>query len=153
VTRDRALGVVLLLVAGAYYRAAAALPASDLADAVGPAGLPRAYAVVLALLSTILLVRSGRATPAPSVSAHTLGRVAGLFAIGAAYVAFVPWLGYPLAVAGLIIGTTFYQGGRLDRTVVAVGIVGAAVLWIVFVQVLGVAQPVGAWLEPLLGPA
>lgn len=152
-TRDRVLGAVLLLVAGAYYRAAAALPASDLADAVGPAGLPRAYAVVLALLAVILLLRSRRSIPGPAVSVHTLRRVAGLCAIGVVYIAAVPWLGYPVAVAGLLVGTTFYQGGRLDRTVVTVGIVGAAVLWIVFVRVLGVAQPAGAWLEPFLGAA
>lgn len=149
-TRDRVLGLILLLVAAAYYLAAAAMPASDLADTVGPAGLPRAYAVVLAVLALVLVLRSPRVS-VPSVSARTLRRVAGLFAIGAAYVAFVPWLGYPLAVAGLIIGTTFYQGGAINRTVIAVGLVGAAVLWTVFVQVLGVAQPMGVWLEPFLG--
>jgi putative tricarboxylic transport membrane protein len=151
VTRDRLLGVILLLVAGAYYRAAGAVQTSDLADAVGPAGLPRAYAIVLATLALVLLVRSPRGAKGPTVSARTLRRVTGLLAIGVAYVGLVPWLGYPLALAGLLIGTTFYQGGRFNRAVIAVGIVGAAVLWIVFVRVLGVAQPNGAWLEPFLG--
>ncbi len=153
-TRDGALAFVLLILVALYYAAAGVMPASDLSDAVGPAGLPKAYAVVLAVLSLVLLAGSRRADPgAPLVAVHVLRRVAGLLAIGVAYVVLVPWAGYPLAIAGLIIGTSFYQGGRLDGRMVAVGVLGAAVLWLVFVQVLGVAQPTGAWIERLLGTA
>jgi hypothetical protein len=151
VTRDRVLGLILLLVDGLYYLSARALPASDLSDAVGPAGLPKAYAAALAVLALALVVRGRGVVDGPTVSPRVLGRISGLLAIGIAYVVLVPWAGYPLTLTGLIIGTAFYQGGRLDGRVVTVGVLGAAVLWLVFVQVLGVAQPVGAWFEGLLG--
>ncbi|MEQ1759259.1 MAG: tripartite tricarboxylate transporter TctB family protein [Vicinamibacterales bacterium] len=154
-TRDKALGIVLLGVATVYYLAARAIPASDLADVVGPRGLPTAYAAGLALLSVLLLVRreSAHAKAGPVVSPAVLARVLGLLVIGVLYILLVPWVGYPVAIAGLLIGTSYYQGGRLDRRVVLVGISGAIVLWLVFVQVLGIDHPVGAWLERLLGEA
>ncbi|NOT43277.1 MAG: tripartite tricarboxylate transporter TctB family protein [Acidobacteria bacterium] len=150
--RDGVLGLVLLGVAVAYYAAASAIPPSDLADAVGPGGLPRAYAVVLGALALGLLARGrGHQDAGPHVSRRLLLRVAGLLGLGAVYVLLLPWAGYPLSIAGLIIGTAYYQGGRLDRRVVAVGALGAVVLWLVFVQVLGIDHPVGAWVERLLG--
>lgn len=154
-TRDTALGLLLLVLAGAYYAAAAALPVSELADAVGPGGLPKVYAVVLAVLAALLLAGSRRAAPGTRtvVTATQTRRVVGLLAIGALYVALVPSVGYPVAIAGLLVGTAWYQGGRLDRQVVTVGVVGALVFWVVFVGVLGIQLPAGAWLERLLGQA
>jgi putative tricarboxylic transport membrane protein len=153
VTRDGVLGLGLLVVAAAYYLAAQALPESQLADAVGAAGLPKAYAAVLAVLAIVLLAGSWRSrADAPAIPLGTLRRVGGVLMIGVAYLLIVPWVGYPLAVAGLIIGTTFYQGGRLDGRVATVGILGALVPWLVFVQLLGVSQPPGAWVERLMGP-
>lgn len=151
--RDAALGVGLLLVAAGYYALASALPPSDLADAVGPAGLPKAYAVVLAVLSVLQIVRaSTRPTAdAPALTRRVLLRVAGLLAIGVLYIAVVPWVGYPVAIAGLIVGTSYYQGGRLDARVWGVGVLGALALWVVFVLVLGIEHPQGVWLERLMG--
>lgn len=154
-TRDRTLGVVLLGVAAAYYAAARTIPASDLADVVGPQGLPTVYAAILALLSVLLLVRPRptHGKGGPVVPPAVLARVLGLLTIGVLYVLVVPWAGYPLAIAGLLIGTSYYHGGRLDRRVVLVGVTGAIVLWLVFVQLLGIDHPVGVWLERLRGGA
>jgi len=152
VNRDGVLGLLLLVLAAGYYAAADAIPPSTLSDAVGPGGLPKAYAVVLGALALGLVARGRRPdASAPAVSRHLLLRVAGLLALGVVYLIAVPWAGYPLAVASLIIGTTYYQGGRLDRRVVAVGVAGAALLWLLFAQVLGIPLPAGAWLDALRG--
>ena len=150
--RDGVLGLLLLAVAATYYAAADAIPPSTLADAVGPGGLPKAYAVVLGVLAIGQLARArAGGVRRPAVSRQLLLRVAGLLGLGVVYLIAVPWAGYPLSIAGLLIGTTYYQGGRLDRRVVAVGVGGAALLWLVFVQVLGIQHPVGAWIERLIG--
>jgi len=153
VNRDGVLGLLLLALAAGYYAAADAIPPSTLADAVGPGGLPKAYALVLGALALVLLARAWRGGEAggPEVSGRLLLRVAGLLGIGVLYLAIVPWAGYPVSVAGLLVGVSWYQGGRLDRRVLAVGIGGAAVLWLVFAQLLGIQYPLGVWLERLLG--
>lgn len=112
-----------------------------------------AYAGVLGFLSVLLMLRGWRTVggEAPTVAPRTLARVGGLLAIGIAYIVIVPRVGYPVALAGLLIGTTYYQGGRLNGQVVVVGVAGAAVLWTVFVAVLGIDHPTGVWLERLIG--
>ena len=146
--REVALGAILLACAAGYYRVAGAIPESQLADAVGPAGLPIAYAAVLGALSAALIVRAfwsahRSAVGGPQVSARTLLRVLGMLALGILYIVVVPWLGYPLAIAVLIVGTSYYQGGRVDRRVMLVGVCGAVALWLLFVVLLGVRQPEG----------
>lgn len=150
--RDGVLGLLLLAVAATYYAAAAAIPPSTLADAVGPAGLPKVYAIVLGVLALGQLARARRgAAGGPAVSRQLLLRVAGLLALGVVYLIAVPRIGYPLSIAILIIGTAYYQGGRLDRRVIAVGVGGAAFLWLLFVQLLGIQYPMGSWVERLIG--
>ena len=64
--RDLTFGLAGAGVAAVYSLLAVRIPDSALADAaVGPQGLPKAYAAVLALLSLILIVRSLR-TPHPA---------------------------------------------------------------------------------------
>jgi putative tricarboxylic transport membrane protein len=142
VNRDAALGVVMLAVAGGYYAAASALPTSQLDDAVGPQGLPRAYALVLAVLSVVLI--AARGTPQDE-RGGTLPRVAGMLAIGALYVVAAPWLGYVPALAALILVTVYYQGGAVDRRTAVVAVSGALLFWLLFVFVLGIPQPAGFW--------
>jgi hypothetical protein len=165
VNRDLAFGVAGVLVAAGYYWLAASIPDSALSDAVGPQGLPIAYAAVLLLLSLILIVRvlrtvrldalaQGKPNPEPGTSdrgpripdhAFRLRRVAGMLAIGVAYVVVVPWLGYVATLAGLILVTTWYQSEFVTRTTVLVAIAGAIVFWLVFVALLGIPQPPGIW--------
>jgi hypothetical protein len=151
VNRDFALGSIMLAVAAAYYAAAAALPTSSLDDAIGPQGLPKSYAVVLAALSVVLMFRAARAAtpgsgarPAES-QRYALGRVAGMLVIGAVYIAVVPWIGYLPALAALIMATTYYQGGGLNARVGIVAVSGALLFWALFVFVLGIPQPAGFW--------
>jgi hypothetical protein len=57
-TKDFAFGGATLALCAGYYWMAAAIPESQLADAIGPQGLPKIYASLLATLSVILIVRS-----------------------------------------------------------------------------------------------
>jgi hypothetical protein len=133
-----------LVLAAAYYAIAGDVPESPLADAVGPVGLPRIYAIVLAGLSLILIgqsLRGGRETDhAPSVR-----RAFGLLVLGTIYIAVVPIAGYVVSIAALIAATTWYQGRLFNVRILLVAIVGAALFWLLFVVLLGVPHPPGLW--------
>ena len=62
--RELVLGCATLALAAGYYLMAARIQQSDIADVIGPQGLPRTYAALLAALSVILIVRSLIATRA-----------------------------------------------------------------------------------------
>ena len=160
---DLGLGVVMLAIAAAYYLLGTSIPQSALDDAVGPRGLPRAYAIVLAMLALLTIARGalsrGRQMD-PNGAKRTQGRRAwswrfvGLALIGIAYLAVVPWLGYLVSIALLIAGTALYQGGSItgepDKTrpasrVLLVAGSGAVFLWLLFVVLLGIPQPSGVW--------
>jgi len=160
--RDLAFGGAALALSAGYYWMAAAIPRSQLADAVGPQGLPRTYAVLLGVLSLALIVKSLRARAhASRVSASRspvsapgssvlrlpspLWRVAGMLAIGIVYMLVVPWLGYLLSIAALILATTYYQGGAINRQVAVVALSGGILFWLLFVELMRVQQPPGWW--------
>lgn len=157
-SKDLALGSAMLAVAVPYYLIADSIPPSALSDAVGPGGLPKTYAVALAVLSLILMAHAllsrqrvataqpdGTDTPASQRTAFR--RAAGLLFIGAAYVAVVPWLGYILTLTLLIVATAYYQGGTLSRRLAIIALLGAVFLWFLFVIALRIPQPAGLWPE------
>ncbi|MBM3818349.1 MAG: tripartite tricarboxylate transporter TctB family protein [Acidimicrobiia bacterium] len=159
--RDLWLGVIGLVLAGAYYLMAADVPESLLSDAVGPAGLPKIYAYVLAGLSLVLAGRGfaprladrppraeSRGKGPPYVR-REIARAAGLLALGAVYLAVVEFVGYVVAVALLIAATVWYQGGVFRPRILLVAACGAALFWLMFVRLLGVQHPPGIW-ESLL---
>ncbi|MGH9254147.1 MAG: tripartite tricarboxylate transporter TctB family protein [Vicinamibacterales bacterium] len=148
--RDLAFGGATLIVSGVYYWMAEAIPPSQLADAIGPQGLPKTYAVILAGLSLMLVARalrdpgSGMRDPAGSGSrVPRLFRATGMLLIGIAYILLAPWLGYLLAIAGLILATTYYQGGTVGRQAALVAACGGLFFWLLFVVLMGIAQPPG----------
>jgi hypothetical protein len=192
VNRDGALGIIGLVLAGAYYLVAADVPESLLADAVGPAGLPTIYAYVLAGLSLVLVGRgftpreaedAGRGFTAREAEdvgrgftpreaedvgrgftpreaedvgrgftprharreGAPYGRAAGLLAFGVIYIAIVELVGYVVAVALLIAATVWYQGGVFKPRILLVAAGGAVLFWLMFVRLLGVQHPPGAW--------
>jgi hypothetical protein len=148
VNRDLVFGAVCLALAVGYYVMAAAIPESALSDTVGPQGLPKTYAIVLAVLSCILIIRSITGASGEKASGEhgwPVLRVAGMLAIGSLYLVAVPWLGYVLALTGLIAATTYYQGGGLNARVVVVALSGALFFWVLFVAVLGIPHPPGIW--------
>jgi cell division protein FtsW (lipid II flippase) len=145
--RDMIFGGITLAFSVIYYRVADTIPTSQLADAIGPQGLPKIYAVVLAALSLILMIGSVRPagqSPIPNPQSPIF-RVAGMLLIGVAYILLAPWLGYPLAIAGVILATTYYQGGTLTRSVALVSLCGGVFFWLLFVVMMGIEQPAGWW--------
>jgi ABC-type Mn2+/Zn2+ transport system permease subunit len=149
-SRDLALGSVMLAVALAYYWLTTQVPESALDDAVGPVGLPRFYAIMLVVLCVVVIVRSllvmsRRTSQQGDDVPRWSWRFAGMLLIGVVYVAIVPWLGYLLSIALLIASTAWYQGGTLHRRVVIVAASGALLLWLLFVAILRIPQPPGAW--------
>lgn len=151
--RDLICAALGLGFAAAYFAAADALPTSLLADNVGAGGIPKLLALALALLSVLLGARSVIAV-APAASAGAGAgqhlRALGVAALGFAYVAAAPFLGYPLAVALLVAAAALYYGARLSMSVLVYGAACAALLWLLFARMLGVAMPAGVW-SRLLG--
>jgi hypothetical protein len=146
--RDFAFGAACLALAAGYYWMADAIPESALSDTVGAQGLPKTYAIVLAALSSLLIVRSiahSRDRAATPAHASPMLRVAGMLLIGILYLVAVPWLGYVLALTGLIAATTYYQGGGVNARVAVVALSGALFFWLLFVAVLGIPHPPGIW--------
>lgn len=149
--RDLVFGSATLALAAIYYALTVTIPQSDLADPIGPQGLPKTYAAVLAVLSIILIVRSIKrptnlapANPLTREPAN-LGRVLGMLLIGVAYIVVLPWLGYLLSVAALIAATTYFQGGSLNLRSIVVAISGALCFWVLFIWLLRIQYPAGLW--------
>lgn len=149
---ELAFGLTMLALAGVYYAAAAAIPVSLLDDVVGPAGLPKAYGLLLAALAAVQVVRAlvvrrrqapGAAGPAPRI--HTGSGIAVILGIGLAYGVVLPWLGYPASIALLLAATAGYAGGGINRLVVGVAVAGGTAFWLLFVWILGIPQPEGIW--------
>jgi putative tricarboxylic transport membrane protein len=152
VNRDLVFGAAGVVIAIGYYSLAAAIPESALADAVGPHGVPMVYATLLLFLSVVLVARSLRSripdpgSPSPE-SGVRAARVAGMLAFGAVYILLVPWLGYTIALAGLLFAVTWYLGGTISRSVAVVAVSGAIVFWLLFVRLLGIPHPAGVWTQ------
>ena len=154
--RDLVFGSATLALAAIYYALTVTIPQSDLADPIGPQGLPKTYAAVLAVLAMILIARSIKrpANPEPTNpepanprtrESANLGRVIGMLLIGIAYIVVLPWLGYLLSVAALIAATTYFQGGSINRRSILVAISGALCLWVLFIWLLRIQYPAGLW--------
>lgn len=153
--RDLLFGIATLVVAAVYYGLAVSIPQSDLADPIGPQGLPRIYALLLAALSLVLIARSLRGAPANPRSSTSesripnpgsgIPRVAGMLLIGIAYIVILPWLGYLLSVAALITATIYFQGGSINGRSILVALSGAALFWLLFIWLLRIQYPAGLW--------
>jgi hypothetical protein len=151
-SRDFVFGCATLAFSLGYYLMAAALPQSLLDDVIGPQGLPKSYAYLLAVLSVIQIARSRPRRSAVAASDSARGdrlrawwRPVGILLIGVAYLTMVPWLGYTLSLACLIFATIRYQGGAGAWRAGGVATTGAIFFWLLFVRLLGIPQPAGLW--------
>lgn len=148
-SREFACGAMVLALAVAYFFAAAEVPQSMLSDDVGADGVPKAIAVVLAILGVAQLARaaSARRVAGPDelsqneTAAHL--RAIGVIVIGVVYILAAPYLGYPLAATALIFAMSVYAGMPVSLRLAAVSVGGGFVMWLMFVKALGVAMPVG----------
>ena len=88
----------------------------------------------------------GRAAPRlADVESRRLRGAAVMLGIGLAYVAVVAFLGYPLALAGVLAGAALYQGERPGWRLVRIALGGGAAFWLFFDGFLRLDMPSGFW--------
>ncbi|UVC08634.1 tripartite tricarboxylate transporter TctB family protein [Rhizobium sp. TH2] len=158
-TKDLLSGVALLGISGTYYAWSTYIADSTLSDEVGAGGLPRALAVVLAILGVILIARTlliaRAAAPANAAASDddeeqaSLPRGIGFLLIGAAYIFLLPFVGYILATALMIAAVALYEGAARTWAIPAAALGGGVFYWAIFVKLLGVHQPMGSIFQGL----
>jgi putative tricarboxylic transport membrane protein len=156
-TRDFVGGVASIAIGAVYLFFAYQLRTSALDDSMGPGGLPRVYGWMLvglgviltaqAIVSRRMAVADGEKLDGEKGEWDGQGRkllfAAGLLAIGIGYIFLVETLGYLISVAVLLLVTALYLGAGNKGRVLAVAVLGAVFLWVMFVIVLGVRMPSG----------
>ena len=148
------VGVVFSL---AYIRFASGIEDSLLADVVGASGVPVAVGTLMAIASSLLLVKafmqkSPPALPADADDTPTADapqnphRLAfGLLLILAAYLLMLPWLGYVIAIGLLSAAVAWFSGGRDFRVLFGFVLLTGPLLWFLFDFSLKVKMPAGIW--------
>jgi hypothetical protein len=143
---DFVLGVGAMALAAAYLAAAASIPESLLADAVGAAGVPKLVGWAMGAAGALLCFRSIRArTPVPTQRVHWRPHLLalGLLGILTAYVIVAPLVGYPLSIALLTGVVAWYAGAAFGWRLCVISIAAGAVFWVLFGALFGVPMPRG----------
>ena len=137
--KDTLAGLALVALAVAYWFAAGAIPHSVLAGQVSADGLPKLLAWMLGGLGLLLAVQGLIRRPRPAGAAATAPqdadegtpwwahlRALGMFAIAAAYILLVPYLGYILSI--VLLGAAVLKGLRVRRDLgpLAAAVAGSA---------------------------
>jgi len=143
--KDIAFGAAAFALGATWYHAAAGIEDSLLSDAVGAGGVPKVLAAIMAGTGALLVLRTILRAPPDDEGRGTAAhlKAAGLLALMLAYLLAAPILGYPLALGLFAAGAATYAGARPGVPVLAFGAGTAALFWLGFVKLLGVAFPVG----------
>jgi len=161
-TRDAWIGFVFLAFAVVYWIAADGIRSSPLDGPVTAAGLPKSLAYALGGLALLLILRSlavkwmaagTRPPPAAAEPGEEAGpsnfrehlRAAGMLGLGIGYLLVVPYLGYTLAIVGLLLATAIYAGARFGLKTAAIAGAGGLFFYLLFVQFLHIPLPPGLW--------
>jgi hypothetical protein len=153
--REYGSSAFMLALAVVVWIGAGTIPVSPLEGQVGAAGFPKLLAAALGILAIARMVqiflrtrRAGPGTAPAEARAVNWGlhvRAIGILAIGIGYVLLVPYLGYLLSIGLLLAAVAIYAGRRPSIGLGVVSVVGAVVLYVVFVRLLDVAMPAGFW--------
>jgi putative tricarboxylic transport membrane protein len=145
--------VVLIAFAVIFWIAADSIPKSRLGGSVGADGLPKLLAIALGILSTGLIIqtllgssvasRAGSAGQTSSVVWHPHLRAAGMVVIGVGYLVALPYLGYMISVALLLLAVALFNGQKRQLGVLAFAALGAVLFYVFFVHILNVPLPAG----------
>ena len=111
---DRILGLLLLVVAGFYYRATYDIEVGLAGDLLGPAFFPRMLAAALAAASILLVARSwrGRGAGEPPQAGDSPYRLVWTLAMTVAYLLLLPWVGYLVLTPIYLIAFALLLGYR-----------------------------------------
>jgi hypothetical protein len=155
VTRDAAVAVALIGIAGLYWLGADQIKVSRLEGIVGAQAVPKGLAISLAILSALLIAQDlwrARRTAGPVVvetdevsGSYAHLRALGMLLIGVGYLALVGTIGYVPAVALLVVATALYLGQGLSAKLVVLAIGLALLYYLIFVRLLGIPLPPGMW--------
>jgi len=137
--RDLACAALGLALAGAYWAAANALPESLLSDAVGADGVPKGLAVLLAIFSVLVGLKSFSPRESPEKQNHV--RALGIAVLGFLYVAAASFIGYLVSITLLAGGAALYYGAPRRFGVALFALGTAASLWALFAGLLGIPLP------------
>jgi hypothetical protein len=144
---DLALGVAAMALAAAYLAAAATIPESLLADAVGAAGVPKLVGWAMGAAGALLCLRSirlgRRPVPAQSIQWRPHLLALGLLGLLIAYVIVAPLVGYPLSIALLTGAVAWYAGATFGWRLCVFSIASGAMFWVLFAAVFDLAMPRG----------
>jgi hypothetical protein len=149
-------GTFLLIFSVVFWFGADAIPKSSLSGSVGADGLPKMLAVALGVLSaglivqTLLMMRTALVAASPNREAKSEQlslylRGFGMIVIGIGYLVLVPYLGYMLTIALLLLTAAVYNGKRPSIGLLLFAVLGSVVFYLLFVQVLDVPLPAGFW--------
>lgn len=169
VTRARAEGLVILLLALGYLWEARNIPSLYASPGVpGPAAFPEVLAAALALAGAWRLLRGAPADEQAADDAKTAeereesaakaaaagggakgwiaahGKFLGLWAVLLGFFVFMPELGFPLGAFLALVGMGWLLGERRWPVIVAGSLVVTVVLYFAFAKGLGVRLPLGA---------
>jgi hypothetical protein len=154
VTRDTAVALGLIALAGLYWLGADQIRVSRLEGIVGAQAVPKGLAVSLAILALLLIVQglfpARRAAGAAGEEGGGRGlhphlRAGGMLLIGMGYLAVVGTVGYMPAVVGLVLATALYLGQHLSARLVLIAVGLAVLYYLIFVRLLGIPLPPGIW--------
>jgi putative tricarboxylic transport membrane protein len=155
VTRDAAVAVGLIGIAGLYWLGADQIKVSRLEGIIGAQAVPKSLAVCLAILSALLIAqdlwRGRRTAGAVGVEADEASgpyahlRALGMLLIGVGYLALVATIGYVPAVALLVVATALYLGESWSVRLAVVALGLALLYYVIFVRLLGIPLPPGIW--------
>jgi hypothetical protein len=155
VTRDTAVGLSLLLLAGFYWFGADQIRVSRLEGIVGAQVVPKGLAVSLAMLSVLLIAQDlwrtrrgaaaagGEDREAGGAAAHL--SAAGMLLIGVGYLVVVNTIGYVPAVALLVLATARFMGRPWSVELILLAVGGALLFHLLFARLLGIPLPPGIW--------
>jgi putative tricarboxylic transport membrane protein len=158
VTRARAEGLVILLVALGYVWQASLIPALFQSPGVpGPAAFPRVLGLVLGLAGLWRLLRGGPGKEADRPAAEEAqsppagrGRFYLLWAVLLGFLTFMPELGFPVAACVALAVMFRLLGEERWRVILPLSLGVTVLLYLLFTFVLGVRLPLGL-LQHLLG--
>lgn len=164
IPRDVWIGLAALVLAGLYRVGTAGIPVSPLDGIVNARAMPEALSLALALFSVLLIARalllegmrvravrrSGVAGALPEEDGRRFTRrqhlkAGGVLLIGLAYLLLLPWLGYLPAMVLLVLAASLYIGARPSPYTMGVALGVAVTFWLLFVWLLSIPMPQGAW--------
>jgi putative tricarboxylic transport membrane protein len=152
------LGVLMTVAAVVVLVDAASL--RDTNAAVGPAAMPTVVGVLLGIVGILVAARAwwdlrpARASGASAVNAapgdglpprDRLLRLAAMVGLLVAFAVLLPVLGYVVCAALLFTGAALLLGAPRPARVLAYGWTVAAIVFLVFDRLIGLALPVGPW--------